>query len=105
MAINTSMLSVTLLHFASIVKKVGFTFPMLDFFKVGLALIATGFLMNPLFYELNRRVDQGWALIGALLIGSAFYIGVLVTVKVLGQQDVERIPWIGKQIAPLFPKR
>ncbi|WP_019120112.1 stage V sporulation protein B [Brevibacillus massiliensis] len=104
-ALNLGITLGTLLHFASLVKAIGFTINFSEFCKIGAAMLAMGYagsyMANHLFYDLP--------LIKKLLLssGSCFllYVVLLVGMRVLGKQDVRRIPWIGEQLSVFFPRR
>lgn len=104
-AISLGIVIVTLLHFFSIVKLTGFTIQLLDFLKV----IGAMFLMGWIGFLLFESLKTTWQLSHALLVtalGSIlFYFSLLVWLQVLGRQDVQRIPWIGRWIAPFFKLR
>jgi stage V sporulation protein B len=107
MAINIGVCLVTLLHFFSIVKVISFSLHFRDFVKVGVAmfLMAYGgkYIYQKLFIEYS--IDMLWALLASILISVSMYFISLILFKMVGRQDIQRIPYIGKGIAPIFPKR
>lgn len=53
----------------------------------------------------GASIELLWALILSIIGAMCVYLFSLIMLKMIGKQDVERIPYIGKGIAPLFPKR
>ncbi|GAB7386513.1 stage V sporulation protein B [Bacillaceae bacterium] len=105
MAINVGIVIVTALHFASIAKAIGFTLAPKDYLKTGFAMVMAGLVAVKSFAHFSHQFNLGLALLFASLGTIIAYLLLIVWLKVIGQQDIRRIPWIGKQIAPLFPKR
>lgn len=106
-AINLNVCLVTFLHFFSIVKIVGFSIQVRDFLKVGIAMLAMGLLGS---YVHKYLLLQGsfHSIVSLLLAISAavfVYCFSLVLLRMVGRQDIERFPFLGKFLAPLFPKR
>ncbi|MBO8172616.1 MAG: stage V sporulation protein B [Bacillaceae bacterium] len=106
MAINIGVVLVTLLHFFSIIKLVGFSIQGGDFVKVGIIVVLMGYLGVLTYnYVLNTYDFYAIALLVGLMASVSLYFIMLLSLRVIGQQDISRIPWIGPYIAPLFPKR
>ncbi|MDQ0339523.1 stage V sporulation protein B [Caldalkalibacillus uzonensis] len=108
LAININVCLVTLLHFFSVVKVIkGFSIHFQDVLKVGIAMavMAVGglYCLESLQSELNLSLS--WALVLTLFFAGGIYFLSLLVMKVIGRQDIERIPLIGPHIAPFFPKR
>ncbi|HEY8342587.1 MAG TPA: stage V sporulation protein B [Calditerricola sp.] len=104
-AINIGMVLVTLLHLSSLARTLSLTLALRDYGKTGLALLLMGYIARYAYdtwfagFSLGGRVLATGAL--ALLV----YAVLLVWLRVLGRQDIQRIPWIGDVLAPYFPKR
>lgn len=106
MAINIGICLVTLLHFFSIVKIISFSLHIWDFVKVGIAMFFMAYSGKYILEKLyGASVELLWALILSIIGAMCVYLFSLIMLKMIGKQDVERIPYIGKGIAPLFPKR
>lgn len=104
-AISMGIVIVTLLHFFSIVKVTGFTLQLLDFVKVIGAMFVMGWTGLLLFETLQAAWQLPHALLMTAAGSTALYFMLLVWLKILGRQDVQRIPWIGKFLAPFFRVR
>ncbi len=104
-AISIGIVIVTLLHFFSVAKLTGFTIQVLDFGKVAFAMIAMALLGSYLFKQLAFSLPVSLSLVLASLGSLVVYVMMLILFKVLGKQDISRIPLIGKWIAPFFPAR
>lgn len=106
MAINIGICLVTSLHFFSIVKAVGFTLESKDFLKVGLSMTAMAFGGKQMLeYLLGVPFKPFWALILSLSMALLIYLTMLIALKTVGKQDVQRLPVVGKWIAPFLPRR
>ncbi|WP_027414932.1 stage V sporulation protein B [Aneurinibacillus terranovensis] len=105
LSVNISILSVTLLHFFSISKIIGFTIQFQDFIKVLVSVLPSSYMALYLSRYWSNSMALGTAIIFGSCLSFLIYSALLVWLKVLGRQDVQRIPWIGKSLAPYFPKR
>jgi stage V sporulation protein B len=107
MAINIGVCLVTLLHFFSIVKVISFSLHFRDFIKVGCAMffMAYGGKYILLLLMNEYSLQQMWALIATICISTIIYFIALIFLKMIGRQDIERLPWIGRKVAPIFPRK
>ncbi|GGK16183.1 stage V sporulation protein B [Caldalkalibacillus thermarum] len=108
LAININVCLVTLLHFFSIVKVMkGFSIHVQDIVKTGLAMamMAAGGVYGFDWLQRELGLSLLWALVLTLLFAGWLYFLSLIALKMVGRQDMERIPIIGKHIAPIFPRR
>ncbi|WCK53612.1 stage V sporulation protein B [Aneurinibacillus sp. Ricciae_BoGa-3] len=105
LSVNISMLSVTLLHFFSISKISGFTLQLNDFVKVLASVCLSSYIAFYMCHFWSNRMPLSSALPLSCSLSLLVYMLFLIWLKVLGSQDVQRIPWIGKTLAPYFPKR
>ncbi|GAA0354832.1 stage V sporulation protein B [Bacillus horti] len=106
MAININVCLVTLLHFFSIVKIVGFSIQLRDFVKVGVSMLVMA-LSGILSYAVLLQSSFGstWGLLLSIALASFVYLIFLLLFRIVGRQDIERFPFVGRWIAPFFPKR
>jgi stage V sporulation protein B len=107
MAINIGVCLVTLLHFFSIVKMISFSLHVKDFIKVGVAMLGMAF-GGKFFIEWGIQTYELsllWGLICTLIVSFTLYFLILIALKMIGRQDIQRVPLIGKMIAPLIPRR
>ena len=104
-SLNISITLITLLHLGSLIKKIGFSIDLVEFAKIGTAMLAMGYAG---WYVSDQWLFR-YGMVSALLISAAastaLYLILLVALRVLGKQDVRRIPWIGEQLAVFFPRR
>jgi len=104
-ALNLGITLVTLLHFASLVKGIGFTVDLAEFSKIGIAMIAMGYAGSYMAHTWFHEAPVGQLLLVCSFFSSLLYVVLLVAMRILGKQDVRRIPWIGEQLAIFFPRR
>lgn len=104
-SLNIGITLVTLLHFASLVKKIGFTIDMKEFGKIGIAMLAMGYSGSYMAKHWFADTAVGQLLLISTSTSSLLYLILLVAMRILGKQDVSRIPWIGEQLSSFFPRR
>jgi stage V sporulation protein B len=104
-SLNLGITLVTLLHLASLVKEIGFTVDLVEFLKIGVAMLAMGYAGSYMADYWFQEAPVVQLLVVCSLVSSLLYVVLLVSMRVLGKQDVRRIPWIGEQLAIFFPRR
>ncbi|WP_340673265.1 stage V sporulation protein B [Brevibacillus agri] len=104
-ATNIGITLGTLLHFASLIKKIGFVIDLWEFGKIGIAMLAMGYLGSYMADHWFLHSSTGKLLLASTCISTLLYVVLLVAMRVLGKQDVRLIPWIGEQLAVFFPRR
>ncbi|MEF2243316.1 stage V sporulation protein B [Paenibacillus sp. IITD108] len=94
-AINVNTILVTLLHGISVLRHIGFKMKLLDFAKVGAAMIIMGaaakFVMNKELLSLEYL-----NLIIACMASITVYLLLMIWMKFIDRFDVIRIPLIGR---------
>ncbi|MEJ8545696.1 stage V sporulation protein B [Brevibacillus borstelensis] len=104
-ATNIGITLVTFLHIASLVKKIGFTVDIVEMGKIVAAMFAMGYSGSYMASHWFADVSVGRLLLICSLASMLLYLLLLVAFRILGKQDVRRIPWIGEQLAVFFPRR
>lgn len=94
-AINVNIALVTILHGISVLRFIGFRMKLLDFVKVGAAMVIMGaaarFTMN------QQPLPQEWInLIIACAAGIILYLLLMIIMKIIDRHDVKRIPLFGQ---------
>lgn len=108
LAINLNVCLVTLLHLFSVLKVTkGISINIWDLLKIGAAMGIMALSGKHIYQWLNTSADVAlvWILMATLSIIGSLYVISLVAFKVIGRQDIRRIPWIGEKVAPYFPVR
>ncbi|GEN33075.1 MULTISPECIES: stage V sporulation protein B [Aneurinibacillus] len=105
LSVNISILSVTLLHFFSISKITGFTIEVKDLAKVAFSVALSGYTTLHMTRYWSHLMDLSQAMLLASCLGLIIYTLLLIWLRVLGKQDVQRIPWVGAALAHFLPKR
>lgn len=106
LGICSSVCLVTFLHFFSVSKLVGFYLNSIDFVKTigaGVMMGGTGYYVYD--YLEKQDISQISLLIISIPLSLLIYLILIVLFKMLGRQDIIRVPYIGSKIAFLFPKR
>ncbi|WP_404322426.1 stage V sporulation protein B [Cytobacillus firmus] len=102
MGILTGTVLVTMLHFATVLKAISFTFFVRDYIKTFIAMIVSGGLGFWMLKDILAS-DMNTAL-GVILISAVItivYIILLLILKLIKKNDLVRIPGIGKMISRL----
>ncbi|MBM7644694.1 stage V sporulation protein B [Scopulibacillus daqui] len=94
-----SVVLVTLLHLATVIKRVGFSLVLIDYIKGIFAIIVTGGFAK----FLMKHVLLDWALLPrtAMLITATviFYVIVIRLIRLLKKEELSSFPIIGKWVA------
>lgn len=98
MAINANILLVTILHWISVSKLLGFKMNNGDYLKVaaamaGMSLVCYVVMAAPWIPEPFLRF------LAACGSGVLFYLWLMVRFKMIHRADVTRIPWLGRRLA------
>lgn len=104
-ALNLGITLTTLLHFASLMKGIGFTINLVEFGKIGVTMIAMGYSGSYMATYWFATLPLGQLILYSSLFSLLLYLLLLIALRILGKQDVQRIPWIGEQLALFFPRR
>ncbi|NHN30060.1 stage V sporulation protein B [Paenibacillus agricola] len=97
MAINVNIMLVTVLHWHSVVKLLGFRMQLIDFAKVGLAMLISGWASHLIMYthwldnETIRFVASG-------LVGIALYIYCSLLFRIVNRNDLMRVLLLGRKL-------
>ncbi|WP_394580098.1 stage V sporulation protein B [Cytobacillus firmus] len=102
MGILTGTVLVTMLHFATVLKAISFTFFVRDYIKTFIAMLVSGglgfwMLKDILASDMNTALRV--ILISAVI--TFVYIILLLILKLIKKNDLVRIPGIGKMISRL----
>ncbi|MCQ6560895.1 stage V sporulation protein B [Paenibacillus mendelii] len=93
-AINVNIVLVTVLHAISVYRFVGFRMQLLDFVKVGAAMVIMG---AAALWVMNRQALPAlWHnLIMACMAGVVVYLLLMILLGIINRYDLARIPLIG----------
>lgn len=87
---------VTILHFATVLKRVAFSIYILDYLKGFLAMGGSGWLGYWLFEHILLREHLIIRVLTATLAMTIAYFLMLVLFRLIQKHELRRIPWIGK---------
>ncbi len=107
LAISIGVILETILHYLSVVKLIGFALDIPKIIKILVAGIAMGYLGRVLFTHLNNltsKLGVGMAMLIGILFSVFVYVVLLGFLKVIHQNNIVKIPLIGRTLALLFPK-
>lgn len=94
-AINVNIVLVTLLHGISVLKFIGFHMKLLDFIKVGTAMIIMGAAAQ--FMMTRQLLPAEWInLLLACAASVVVYLLLMVATRIIDRHDIVRIPLFGR---------
>jgi stage V sporulation protein B len=101
LGIVVGFLLVTVLHFATVLKKIAFSFYILDYVKAFLVMIFSGWLGYWLYA--NTFIDEHLTVrvLSSITGMSISYVILLVLLGLLKKDDLKRIPYVGVFLAKL----
>jgi stage V sporulation protein B len=93
-AINVNIVLVTVLHGISVLRFIGFHMKIVDFVKVGAAMVIMGAAAR---FTMNRQpLPAEWInLILACAASVLIYLALMVLMKIIDRHDMKRIPLFG----------
>ncbi|MCA0992795.1 stage V sporulation protein B [Pseudalkalibacillus hwajinpoensis] len=98
LAIVIGILLVTLLHFATLVKAIGFSLVVSDLLKGVTSIIATGFAGHFLYHSFSSSSTDLFGTVLAISVTSIIYLVILLLLGLINRHDLRRMPFIGKFI-------
>lgn len=101
MGLLVGFILVTLLHFATILKRISFTFHIRDYVKTFLIMAISGWTGSWLFHHFPLQAGLAMKVLLVTLVISIIYILMLLLLGLLHKEELNRIPWIGKPLAKL----
>ncbi len=102
-AICVSTVLVTLLHFATVMKKVHLTIYLHEYLMALIVMIITGILGHMLYFNWLTDVPAiNRILLSAASMGGIFLAGSMLT-GIVRRDEIRRLPLIGRLLAPLTP--
>jgi stage V sporulation protein B len=98
LAINANILLVTLLHWNSVSRLLKFRMKNGDLLKVATAMVAMGIVAFGLMNEswIDSRLIR---FLTACLFSTVVYLLFIIWMKLIGRQDLLRIPWLGRRLS------
>lgn len=102
-AIILGILLVTLLHFASIIKTISYTFYIKDYLKSLATMFASGIAGSYAFKHLLVDASLSLRTLTAIIVTSIVYCFLLIIFQLVLKDEIKRIPVIGPRLAVLIP--
>lgn len=92
---------VTILHFATVLKKIPLSFFILDYFKAFIVMVASGWF--GLWLYSNTFINEHLVIrvLSSIIAMSISYLFFLLILGLLKKDDLKRIPFIGNQLSKL----
>jgi len=98
LGIVASTVLVTMLHFATVMKRIQFTVYLIDYVKFIAAALASGFAGKIVSQQMVREYGDFTALAAGILASSAVYLFMLLALRLVRKDDLARIPFIRKWV-------
>jgi stage V sporulation protein B len=104
LAIVAGIMLVTMMHFATVIKVVSYTFYVKDYVKSLLVMVLSG--MFGKFFYAHVLIQQPLSIrtMAAIFATSVIYVVLLIILNLIKKDEIRRIPIIGKPIALIVPK-
>ncbi len=103
LAISMGMVLVTILHFRSIYHITGYTIEIKPIFNITISSFIMGYIA---FYMMNHNflsLPLGIRLLLTTIMSAIAYFYLLLFLKIIKKQDIERIPWLGSKMSKIIP--
>ncbi|WP_458412381.1 stage V sporulation protein B [Schinkia sp. CFF1] len=104
-AIILGILLVTLLHFATVIKAISYTFYVKDYLKSIATMVASGFVGSFVYRLVFVGASLSLRIVIAIIITSIIYCFLMITFRLVMQEEIKRIPYIGVKLAVFFPNK
>jgi stage V sporulation protein B len=92
---------VTMLHFATVLKKIAFSFYVKDYLKTLLVMGASGWMGYWVYSHLVPTYSKLTAVLLTTGVISVTYITLLIMLGLVTRDELKRIPWVGPTISKL----
>lgn len=102
-AIVLGILLVTLLHFATIIKTISYSFYVRDYLKSFVTMVASGIFGGFIFARFIVDASLITRTLTAIMCTSILYLILLIIFKLVLKEEIKRIPYIGPRLAVLIP--
>jgi stage V sporulation protein B len=96
LGIITGFVLVTILHFATVLKKISFSFYIRDYLKGFLAMAGSGWFGNWLFKNFLLTEQLTIRVLTSLMAMSLSYIIMVLLFGLIKKEELKRIPWFRK---------
>ncbi|MCQ6278227.1 stage V sporulation protein B [Bacillus sp. EB600] len=101
LGIMVGFVLVTILHFATVLKRISFSFYILDYLKAFLVMGASGWLGYWIFSNTLINEHLVVRVLASTTCMTVSYLGLLLLIGLLKKDDLERIPYIGSLLSKL----
>lgn len=95
---------VTMLHFATVLKRISFTFYIRDYLKTFLVMGASGWIGYWILNHFSTNFSKVTLVLTAIAAIVIAYIGLLIILGLVTRDEIKRIPWIGPSLSKLALK-
>lgn len=104
-AIILGMLLVTLLHFATVIKAISYTFYVKDYAKSIVTMVASGVIGSFVFKHTLVDASLSLRTFTAIIVTAIVYCFLLAIFRLVLKEEINRIPLIGPKVAMIFPSK
>jgi stage V sporulation protein B len=92
---------VTMLHFATVLKRISFTFYIRDYVKTFAVMGASAWLGYFILKHMAVNYSQLVSVLAVTCVISITYIGLLIILGLISRDELKRIPWVGGTLSKL----
>lgn len=90
---------VTMLHFATVLKRISFTFYIRDYLKTFIVMFLSGWLGYFTMGKMNDNYSQFTIVLTAVSLIGISYCVLLLGFGLVKKEEIKRIPWIGPTLS------
>ncbi|MGD6816683.1 stage V sporulation protein B [Metabacillus sp. 84] len=103
LAIVIGIMTVTLLHLATVIKVVALTIYVKEYVNSLFAMAITGIISYYAYYSWLEQFGLLTGLLLALTLCCLIYLFILLTLKLVLKEELERVPFLGRTLAKWIP--
>jgi stage V sporulation protein B len=105
LALGIGIVLVTLLHFATVVKAIGFTIYVRDYLSSLFIIIVCGYFGHLFYTKLYTSFDLLANTLLSITTTVIVYFFLLLFVNLIKEEEMQQVPYIGKTLALLIPTK
>ncbi|OCA91228.1 stage V sporulation protein B [Bacillus sp. FJAT-27225] len=104
LGLMTGTVLVTLLHFATVLKRISFSFYIMDYLKIFLAIGVSGYTGYVIYTGLSLELSILYKVLISIICMGSIYSLLVLFLKLIRPEELRRIPFIGTFLSRLSPR-
>ncbi|ALC89822.1 stage V sporulation protein B [Bacillus sp. FJAT-18017] len=103
LGLMTGTVLVTLLHFATVLKRISFSFYVMEYLKILVVIAVSGYAGFLIYHGFSPDISLLNKVVISTISMAAIYSMLILFLKLIRPQELKRIPWIGGFLSRLTP--